>query len=245
MHLTDFNRDFITYIDQLEALRINKQVQYIGLLAGDYNIDLLHYEINQINQFLNIIYTHGMFPCTTLPTRITDHSATLIDNIYINRNTPLAGIFVSAISDHLPIFLFINLKKSPKKIGFKKVTNINFDKLDNNLKNHDFPDFKMFSDVNAAYNSFLYTIQTKKNRYTYTFNQKIKLAAHNWITPGIINSCRKKNALYKKFINRIITRETFTSYKNLLTTVVRSRKKNFIRVLLTNKNKIFVVYGNT
>ena len=51
--LTDSNRDFITYIDQLEALHINKHEQYI--LAGDYNIDLLHYEINQINQFLNIM----------------------------------------------------------------------------------------------------------------------------------------------------------------------------------------------
>ena len=112
--LTDFNRDFITYIDQLEAMHINKHVQYI--LAEDYNIDLLHYEINQ---FLNIIYTHGMFSCITLPTRITDHSATPIDNIYINYNTPLAGIFVSAISDHLPIFSFLNFKKStPKRIRF-------------------------------------------------------------------------------------------------------------------------------
>ena len=68
----------------------------------------------------------------------------------------------------------------------------------------------MFSDVNAAYNSFLYTIQTKINRYTYTFNQKIKLAAQDWITPGIINSCHIKNALYKKFINRTVTRETCT-----------------------------------
>ena len=54
----------------------------------------------------------------------------------------------------------------------------------------------MFSDVSTAYNSFLYTIQTKLSRYTYTFNQKIKLTARDWITPGIINSCHK-NALYK------------------------------------------------
>ena len=45
-----------------------------------------------------------MFPCITLPTRITDHSATLIDNIYINCNTPLAGVVVSAIYGHRPIY---------------------------------------------------------------------------------------------------------------------------------------------
>ena len=47
-----------------------------------------------------------MFPLINKPTRISNHSATLIDNIFsnafgINHNS---GILVNGISDHLPIF---------------------------------------------------------------------------------------------------------------------------------------------
>ena len=44
------------------------------------------------------------------PTRITDHTATLIDNIYFNsiEQCCISGNLVGNISDHLPNFLFIN-----------------------------------------------------------------------------------------------------------------------------------------
>ena len=44
------------------------------------------------------------------PTRITDHTATLIDNIYFNSNEHycIGGNLVCDISYHLPNFLFIN-----------------------------------------------------------------------------------------------------------------------------------------
>jgi hypothetical protein len=46
------------------------------------------------------------FPLITLPTRITAHTATVIDNIFTNNsdNHSLNGLFPSDISDHLPIF---------------------------------------------------------------------------------------------------------------------------------------------
>jgi hypothetical protein len=46
------------------------------------------------------------FPIITLPTRITSHTATLIDNIFTNHpdNYSFSGLLLSDISDHLPIF---------------------------------------------------------------------------------------------------------------------------------------------
>ena len=45
-------------------------------------------------------------PVITKPTRITDHSATLIDHIYTNTPETLikSGLCLVDISDHLPIF---------------------------------------------------------------------------------------------------------------------------------------------
>ena len=52
------------------------------------------------------------YNCTQLitrPTRITDHSANLLDNIYTNNiKMPVQpGIILSDLSDHLPTFVMI------------------------------------------------------------------------------------------------------------------------------------------
>ena len=49
-------------------------------------------------------------PLINRPTRITAHSATLIDNIFTNHFTPrvLKGIVISDLSDHLPVFAYVS-----------------------------------------------------------------------------------------------------------------------------------------
>ena len=54
-------------------------------LSGDFNIDLLKYDSNnKYSEFVNTITSFGFLPHILQPTRITDHSATIIDNIYSN-----------------------------------------------------------------------------------------------------------------------------------------------------------------
>ena len=60
-------------------------------------------------------------PVITLPTRVTDHSATLIDHIVVNtellnRQEEITfGIISSVISDHLPNFIVITPHPVPEK----------------------------------------------------------------------------------------------------------------------------------
>ena len=48
----------------------------------------------------------GYMPPITKATRITDHTATLIDHIYTNvpKKITKAGICLADITDHLPVF---------------------------------------------------------------------------------------------------------------------------------------------
>ena len=50
--------------------------------------------------------TYGLVPLITKPTRITAHSATLIDNIFTNNTNVLSknGLIISDLSDHFPIY---------------------------------------------------------------------------------------------------------------------------------------------
>ena len=68
------------------------------------------------NEFLDIMYANTFFPLITLPTRITSHSATLIDNIFTNDfdNYAFSGLVLTDISDHLTIFSISNEKMKMK-----------------------------------------------------------------------------------------------------------------------------------
>ena len=58
--------------------------QKVAYICGDFNIDLLNPKNNiLIDEFTATMYSMSLYPIITKPTRITTHSATLIDNIYI------------------------------------------------------------------------------------------------------------------------------------------------------------------
>ena len=56
-----------------------------------------------------LISLQSFYPTINEPTRITESSATLIDNILTNDlHNHTAGVLISDISDHLPVFLIID-----------------------------------------------------------------------------------------------------------------------------------------
>ena len=113
-------------VDVLTMLRLfGNEKNRLMLIAGDFNLDLLRYDSHApTSDFLHNMMSYSLFPSIRSPTRITDQSATLIDNIFINFTN---GDFDSAviyndISDHLPIGLLLNEKCTRnKKINSVKV----------------------------------------------------------------------------------------------------------------------------
>ena len=105
MDLTDFNCNYLNKL--LE--NISKEQKSIFLL-GDFNVNLLNYnEHNQTNEFLDSLASNSFIPLILQPTRITSHSNTLIDNIFLNAidRDLISGNLTATISDHLPQFSII------------------------------------------------------------------------------------------------------------------------------------------
>ena len=95
--------------------------------VGDYNLNCLDYNENtKVKNFFNLLFSYGMIPIINKPTRVTNKSATAIDNIFINslyNNSLETGIIKTDISDHFPIFMAINnfdLSNYPSKLSFSK-----------------------------------------------------------------------------------------------------------------------------
>ena len=93
--------------------------------AGDFNIDLLKSDSdNCTKDFFDILTSNLFVPHITLPTRITNRSQTLIDNIFSNNpefENCISGNFTFSISDHLAQFLLVPLdeRKTPKAHNIK------------------------------------------------------------------------------------------------------------------------------
>ena len=96
--------------------KANQESKYC-ILMGDFNIDLLGVDSHSLsNDFINSLSSYLFQPHILQPTRITSHSATLIDNIFLNsfNHFTISGNLLYDISDHLPNFLILNSTNSYK-----------------------------------------------------------------------------------------------------------------------------------
>ena len=101
------NTDIQFFTDVLKD--ICEKIRYENkpcFLMGDYNINLLNVESHSPTaEFNDTMFSYGFIPLITRPTRVTQSSATLIDNIFTNQlldlhNESMQGILITDISDH-------------------------------------------------------------------------------------------------------------------------------------------------
>jgi hypothetical protein len=139
------------------------------IVAGDFNINLLHVDSNaHVSHFADIIYSNFLFPLIHRPTRITNKTAILIDNIFINcHDTILSGLLTLDLSDHLPIFVVFE-HESKVKIDQKPQLkyHTNFSSVRNMLERENWNFITDSSNVDHDYNSLVCIIRNCLNSNT-------------------------------------------------------------------------------
>ena len=229
--------NFMNYIN-MALERIHHENKYCTVM-GDFNLDLLKFESHQdTNNFLNTLSSFFFQPQILQPTRITEHSATLIDNIFFNSldHFVISGNLIYDLSDHLPNFLiitkYISLPSSTK--FFRRdysaldesallcdIQAINWDEM---LESNQNPD-KLFDffckKVSEVVDRHVPIKQLSK--------EEIKTKFKPWITPAIKTFIRKKNKLYKKYLKTksVFYHTKFKLYRNKLNHLLRVSKRNY------------------
>ena len=102
--ITDLKNNYLT-----QTFEIVSKEQRLPLL-GNFNINLLNYNDHQpTNDFLDSLASNSFIPYILHPTRITNYSKTLTDNIFSNFISPdiISGNITVTISEHLPQFSFV------------------------------------------------------------------------------------------------------------------------------------------
>ena len=102
----NFNESNDDYLNELLD-KLSKENNTIFLL-GDFNINLLNYDIYPpTNEFLDSLSSDYFLPHILQPSTVTTNSKTLIYNIFSNMAVPniISGNLTASISDHLSQFL--------------------------------------------------------------------------------------------------------------------------------------------
>ena len=213
-------------------------------LSGDYNLDLLQYDKKpNVRTFVDLSMEFCFLPLISKPTRVTDHSATLIDHFWTNNlvEEVASGVLLSDASDHFAPFIWMNSPSTndrlPDKnsISYRQWKNLECEEFDSYLyeklvnleshigfnSNHDVQNLS--SAISDAINKFC-PLKTKKGT-----NLKNK----PWFTSDLKSMCKEKNSIHKKYLKRPITfGAEYRRIRNSLNNLLKSRKKQYYKNLL-------------
>ena len=213
------------------------------ILTGDLNIDLLQSgKHKHTTCFLDTLLSFHLFPKVTLPTRVTDSTATLIDHMFSNvsADKSLAGTLTTNITDHYSNFLFTETSPTktskPNYISYRKITDQALLNFNTSLESETWEKVYNCNNPNLSYQNFISIFTSHFNTNlpikTVRFN-RFKHKLEPWITKGLLKSSKTKQKLY---ISMVKARQTdnFTHHKNTY-----QRYLAVYRKLLKNAKQIY------
>ena len=189
--------------------------------------------------YVNMLFSYSLFPIITKPTRITSHSATLIDHIYTNSAIfdLTAGILTHDITDHLPVFCLLantsNDFTDKAVIYYRDFSKFKKENYLNDLRNTDW-DALFHKDLNITAKNISDTIQSIINKYApmkIASRRKVKLIRKPWLTRGTLKSIKHKQKLYHTLSKNPQNTEKLSQYKkysNLLNNIIKNRKRAYL-----------------
>jgi hypothetical protein len=172
------------------------------IIVGDININYL-VDSTRKRQLEALLKTYNLISIVNFPTRTQQKSATAIDNVFLDISK-IGNYSISPITNGLSdrdaqsITLHsIGVSRTRKKgILIRKINAYSINDFILKLSHENWDSVFSSDDVNGAFNSFL-------DSYLKVFNSSFTLKRvyttkknNNWITLGILTSCKCKRVLY-------------------------------------------------
>ena len=130
------------------------------------------YQKHHYKHFFEQLTACGFFPKISMPTRFTDHSATLIDNIFTNQlDNHVSGVLTNSISDHQMLFSYSkNIRIVQKQVKYIEVEVKNMNALSALLREVECIDlqekinYHRSADPNANFDCFMGLLSQAKQK---------------------------------------------------------------------------------
>ena len=229
----------------------------LAIILGDLNIDLLEESNTNSNCYLNNFFENNFIPCITLPTRITHHSATLIDHIFLKtpkkllQNKCSSGNLIVDIADHLPNFTFIDIKAH--SIKDRPYTRLFTQSKINHFNENFLSEFPLLNpseltDTNSSFTTFssnLLSLFDKYFPYVRISRKAFKDKPH--ITSGIKVSIKQRAKLFKKYLNNPTdaNEAAFKRFRNKTNEIIKKAEALYYRKQLSEHKNSSKALWNT
>ena len=189
----------------------------------------------------------GFMPIITKPTRITDHTATIIDHICTNTPEKLnkPAICLADISDHLPVFCTManTLPTNIEPRFFRDLSHFNEEASHQYLIAVDFKTL-ISNDVNESIFTIVSNLCAITNYHAplrKASKRQRKRLERPWITKSIMHSIKQKHKLVKTHLYSTDPGKVkeYEAYSNKLNRIIHAAKKNhFSKQFELNKENI-------
>ena len=209
---TKFIEQFSSFLNRLNTRHGKKNIH----ISGDFNINLIKYDTNSAaKDLIDRTSEAGFLQTVSRPTRITSHSATLIDHVYTNRLEQIlsCNVLTIDVSDHLGTVTIVSLgnrdtAKRPKRLSTPENLHIRSFTMASELK---FVELIALEDWDGVYSSDLNAsqkcqafINTYMKHYNDAFPIKSSLNRRKnerkcpkpWILPWLEDACARKQRLF-------------------------------------------------
>ena len=226
--------DFFTSLEDILSVLVTN-LHIPCHIMGDFNINLLHYENDNTKELINIFCSYSMYPSVLKPTRVTKHSATLIDHVWTNdlNNCMKSGIINISISDHFPVLSWFKTSRKNDKVQVVRKRSINkhcIERFKSELTNYKWEEEITSSGVDDDFDKYITTFTSlyDKNFQIKEYRIKDANADKPYITSAIRQSIKQRNKLQKLSARWPLTyARQFKKYRNILTTVIREAENKY------------------
>ena len=238
--------EFSDYMTNCFA-KLNKEKKEI-YIAGDFNIDLLQYETNnKCRDFYNLITSNGFLPLITQPSRFSDTTQTLIDNIFTNtfdRDCESGNILVE-FADHLT--QFASIKKVLNTKSNEPTYILDDSKFDQNLFIEDLSiqQFKQDNDPSAYFLDLNWRYEScvlRHNKFRKLTKKENKSKQKPWISPAILVKINHRNELFRRKKldpENIHLKQVYNKFRNSVNRDIRkSKEKYYVNYFENCKNNM-------
>ena len=220
------------------------------IIGGDFNINLLKLRVRPIfHEFLETVFSNAFIPQITIPSRFSERSCSLLDNFFTklteNSINSSSGAIISGLSDHLPIFIKLDLKikncTGTHNFTYERSqtaeTNFILDISRTQIMNK----LDSTQNGNPCLNYHILNNEISKLLEQHLKKKRVKTRHYKhkktpWVTCGIINSIKYRDKLYKNLkstspdspiYNTIKT--NYNTYQQILRKMIREAKTTHYR----------------
>ena len=213
-------------------------------LVGDFNINLLHNGKNIFGkkrytskleslpsltkEHLNFGYSYSLEQLISVPTRIKESIATLIDHVLTNSPHEIiqSGVIEMSLFDHKLIYYTRKTTKlksdKHNELNIRTMKNFTAEDFFELLNKIDFSNYQTFSCVNKTYLDFITKLITAIDTLCPSEKIRIKGNKKAWFDSEVISISNKRDDFYKKFksseleTDKDILKAAKTSLKNII-----------------------------